>query len=81
MWHVQHHEIGNVEILKRASLMSTETYMARHRLRWVGHVSRVSWNRAPGKLLSSWVYQARPIGRPCMRWAESTETDLMKGKR
>ena len=76
MWHVQHHEISNVEILKRASLMSIDTYMARRRLRWIGHVSRMSWGRAPRKLLSSWVYQGRPRGRPCMRWAESIEIDL-----
>ena len=56
--------------------MSIGTYMARRRLRWIGHVSRMSWGRTPRELLSSWVYQARPIGRPCMRWAESTEMDL-----
>ena len=76
MWHVQHHEISNVEILKRASLMSIDTYMARRRLRWIGHVSRMSWIRVPRKLLSSWVYQGRPRGRSCMRWAESIEIDL-----
>ena len=56
--------------------MRTDTYMARCRLRWIGHVSRMSWDRAPRKLLSSWVYQGRPRGRPCMRWAESIEIDL-----
>ena len=56
--------------------MSTGTYMARRRLRWTGHVSRMGWDRAPRKLLSSWVYQVRPRGRPYMRWAESIEICL-----
>ena len=36
----------------------------------------MGWGRVPRKLLSSWVYQGRPRGRPCMRWAESIEIDL-----
>jgi hypothetical protein len=32
--------------------------------------------RPPRKLLSSWVYQARPLGRPRKRWAESIEDDI-----
>ena len=36
----------------------------------------MDWDRLPRKLLSSWVYQARPLGRPCKRWGESIEDDL-----
>ena len=50
--------------------------MARRRLRWLGHVRRMDWSRLPRKLLSSWVYQARPLGRPRKRWAESIEYDI-----
>merc|ERR1711966_508385 len=39
-------------------------------------IRRMDWSRLPRKLLSSWVYQARPLGRPRKRWAESIEDDI-----
>ena len=50
-----------------------ETYVHRRQLRWIGHVSRMPWDRLPRKFLSSWCYQARPIGRPVYRWGEGAE--------
>ena len=31
------------------------------------------WDRLPRKFLSSWCYQARPVGRPVYRWGEGAE--------
>ena len=35
-------------------------------MRWAGHVARMPEQRAPRRLLSSWVRAKRPIGRPQM---------------
>ena len=76
MWHVKERKITMSSLLDDANLRSIDTYLARRRLRWIGHVRRMDWDRTPRKLLSSWCYQARPLGRPCLRWAESIEEDL-----
>ena len=78
MWHVKERKITMRSLLDDANLRSIDTYLARRRLRWIGHghVRRMDWDRTPRKLLSSWCYQARPLGRPCLRWAESIEEDL-----
>ena len=73
---VKEQHIKTCTILEELGLRSVDIYMVRRRLRWLGHVRRMDWSRLPRKLLSSWVYQARPIGRPHFRWAESIEADL-----
>ena len=60
-------------VLERTGIRSIETYVYRRQLRWLGHLSRMPWNRLPRKLLSSWVYQSRPRGRPVYRWGEGME--------
>ena len=80
MWHVQHQRIKTQVTLEEANLRDIDTYMARRRLRWLGHVRRMDWGRVPRKLLSSWCSQVRPIGRPCLRWAESIEADLISAR-
>ena len=65
---------------EEANLRDIDTYMARRRLRWLSHVRRMDWGRVPRKLLSSWCSQVRPIGRPCLRWAESIEADLISAR-
>ena len=76
MWHVQHQRITTSSLLLDANLRDIDTYLTRRRLRWLGHVSRMGWERTPRKLLSAWCHQTRPIGRPCLRWAESIEEDI-----
>ena len=76
MWHVKEQHIKTDSVLEQLGLRSVGIYMARRRLRWLGHVRRMDWSRLPRKLLSSWVYQARPLGRPRKRWAESIEDDI-----
>ena len=76
MWHVKEQHIKTDSVLEQLGLRSVGIYMARRRLRWLGHVRRMDWSRLPRKLLSSWVYQARPLGRPRKRWAGSIEDDI-----
>ena len=76
MYRVKDEKITTEDILERADIRCITIYMTRRRLRWIGHVSRMDWERVPRKLLSSWVYHKRPRGRPHMRWAESIRKDL-----
>ena len=76
MRHVREQHIRTYSVLEQLELRSVGIYMARRMLRWLGHVRRMDWSRLPRKLLSSWVYQARPLGRPRKRWAGSIEDDI-----
>ena len=80
MWHVEKQGITTEFVLEKLGLRSVQIYLARRRLRWIGHVSRMHFDRLPRKFLSSWVYQARPLGRPHLRWAESIKRDLQLAK-
>ena len=45
-------------------LNAIDFYVARRQLRWLGHVSRMGWERLPWRMLSAWVPRARPWGAP-----------------
>ena len=47
--------------------------MYRRQLRWIGHVSRMKWDRLPRKFLTAWCNHERPLGRPVYRWSEGAE--------
>ena len=46
-------------------------YVARRQLRWLGHVSRMGWERLPRRMLSAWVPHARPRGAPRLTYGRS----------
>ena len=73
MWHVQEYHISNPTILERTELRNIEVYVYRRQLRWLGHVSRMPWDRLPRKFLSSWVYSPRPTGGQVYRWGQGME--------
>jgi hypothetical protein len=76
MLHVKEQHIEAGSVLEQLGLRFAGIYMARRRLRWLGHVAPEDcWGRLPRRLLSSWVYQARPLGRPRKRRAGSIEDD------
>ena len=52
------------ELLERLGLISIESYVYRRQLRWAGHISRMSFDRLPRKMLSCWVKNRRPVGAP-----------------
>ena len=43
----------------------------KRQLRWAGHVARMSYERMPRKVLSSWVPNERPIGVPEFTYGRS----------
>ena len=60
--HVWEQHITSVELMQRLGLDAVDFYVARRQLRWLGHVSRMSWERLPRRMLSAWVPHARPAG-------------------
>lgn len=72
------HRISTDELLERVGLESIETYIYRQQLRWIGHVSRMDWDRLPRKMLSSWVVSKRPRGCPKMTYGRSIRKCMSK---
>ena len=63
MWHVREHKITQASLESRLQLEPFQFYLARRRLRWAGHVSRMPMTRLPRMFLSSWVDNKRPQQR------------------
>jgi hypothetical protein len=59
-------ELGIVAEIKKA------------RLRWLGHIERMSENRVIKKLYMSKLEERRSVGRPKMQWHDDMEEDLRK---
>ena len=74
--HVWQHHISSQELGQRLGLMSIDMYIARRQLRWLGHVSRMSYERLPRRMLSSWVRNSRPPGAPTMTYGRSVARAL-----
>ena len=55
----------------RLELDSIDNYVYRRQLRWVGHVSRMPFDRLPRRMLSSWVAAKRPSGGQLMTYGRS----------
>ena len=55
MWHVREHRITQQSLESRIQLEPFQYYLARRRLRWAGHVSRMDFTRLPRMFSSSWV--------------------------
>jgi hypothetical protein len=62
----------NFHPLVRTSLV---TEIKKARLRWLGHVERMSEDRVIRKLYMS-KPEGRSVGRPNMRWLDDVEEDL-----
>ena len=57
-------------------------YIKAARLRWIGHVERMSAERMQNKIMASKSYGKRQRGRPRSRWMDEIGKDLWKmGKR
>ena len=76
MWHVREHRITQVSLERRMQLEPFEYYLARRRLRWAGHVSRMHFSRLPRMFLSSWVDHKRPKQRPQFTYGHGLLRDL-----
>ena len=62
--HVFLYRISTKSLLEKLSLQPIEHYIFNRQLSWLGHSARMSFDRLPRKLLSSWVHHKRPIGSP-----------------
>ena len=62
--HVYLHRISTESLLTRLNIKSIESYVFNRQLCWLGHVSRMSFDRLPRKMLSCWVNNKRLKGCP-----------------
>ena len=46
------------------------------RIRWLGHIERMSKERIPKMILNVKIDSGRRTGRPRMRWIDDLESDL-----
>ena len=79
-WHVRRHRITTKELLSRVGLKSIDTYITQRQLRWAGHVARMSYDRLPRKMLSSWVPSKRPKGAPEFTYGRGLHKALKKAE-
>ena len=56
--------ISTDDLLQRLSLRKIDYYVTHRQLSWLGYVARMTSNRLPRKLLSSWVCNQRLKGAP-----------------
>ena len=63
------HKITNEKVLRRTGLTFMYTILSHRRLRWLGHIVRMSDERIPKTLLySELVVGKRNVGRPRLRY-------------
>jgi hypothetical protein len=76
MWHVREYKISQANLEHRLLLEPFDYYLARRRLRWAGHLSRMPMSRLPRLFLSSWVDHKRPQQRPQFTYGHGLKRDL-----
>ena len=54
--------ISSEQLMQELGFDAIDFYIARRQLRWLGHVSRMDWERLPRRMLSVWAPHARPVG-------------------
>ena len=71
--------ISSVQVAKRFGMEeSLEDMIIARRLRWLGHVARMSDERIPKKIMFGWLPQRRPAHGTKMRWRDRVRRDLRK---
>ena len=60
--------ISTAALEKEMGIESIATYINRRQARWIGHVARMSFERLPRKMLSSWVAAPRLKGGQLMTY-------------
>ena len=76
--HMWEQHITTGELCNRLGLDLIDYYIDRRRLGWLGHVSRMDFDRLPRRMLSSWIPHGRPIGCPNMTYGRSIRMALDK---
>ena len=62
----EQYRITTSSLEAKLGIRSIQAIIDNRCMRWAGHVARMPEQRAPRRLLSSWVRAKRPIGRPQM---------------
>jgi reverse transcriptase-like protein len=70
----------NEEIRKETGQGEIGEILTRNRLRWLGHVARMSADRVPVRLLYGEVGGRRKPGHPIARWKDMVANDIKKRK-
>ena len=77
--HVIRHHISTASLLHRLRIWSLDEYYHNRLLRWAGHVARMDVAvRIPRQLLTAWVHNPRPIGRPAMTFGHTLQKALRR---
>lgn len=74
--HTIRHHIKTSDLLQRLKLHPIDHYIFTRVLRWAGHVSRMDMCRVPRKLLTGWVENPRPVGRPQFNFSHTLKKAL-----
>ena len=70
----------NDEVLDRAKATDIEIILIRNRLRWMGHVARMSDERPVKTLLYGKLAEgSRKVGRPLLRFKDTLKDILKRG--
>ena len=72
--------LSTCDLLNKMELLPIDSYVSKRQLRWLGHVARMSYDRLPRKLLSSWVPSKRPTGAPEFTYGRGVFKTLKKCK-
>ena len=69
--------ITNETVLAKCDMVYIDKEIQHRRLRWLGHVGRMSDTRLPKQLLFSQIPGHRSVGRPRLMWNEIARSDLI----
>ena len=69
--------ITNEEVLQRSQIYSIYSILLKRRMRWLGHVHRMSDERIPKYILYGELTEGtRPVGRPKLRFSDVCKRDM-----
>jgi hypothetical protein len=71
LWHTRHNHVKTSTLATRLGIQTIETCIARRQMRWLGHVWRIPETRLPKQLLTAWLPQKRPVGRPELTYGQT----------
>jgi hypothetical protein len=74
--HTWKHSITDETLRQRLNLHPVEFYIYGRQLIWLGKVTRMEMSRLPRQMLSSWVKNKRPVGRPRLTYGATVNKAL-----
>ena len=71
--------ISTSQLLNDLKLKPIEAYIDQRQMRWTGHVSYITCNRLPQKMLTAWCNSKIPRGAPQMTYGRNLEKKSKEG--